>query len=1322
MRWHVGTALALLTYSQSAQASGPYLYRRQDQQDGYNGTVVPARLPSASPTNYNVTSVTVEYAFVPETHSPITTSVPTVSVISTYLVISTFSEKISIQASPGNFTSSTTSEAIPSAATGRPYPISGAPSQSYVVPGNGTYPTAPKLSASQSGGAGASPRPKIVRPKPSNETCGGETLNVVNAHLDYWYTETYTHTVSTLSLQFNANDSQTGWTMLPATTEFDISTAISEHTCGPSTSLNTAYNRTSTRYDCYTTPTPVAASTTVLSVDAFTPASQTTGNGTDIPNLATEPPLAVATLPSAAGTFTEGTPFVYFSEFEIESSRPTTLPNGSDGCAVLTQSFMLNRLFSFAFEGDEEELSQESLMSMEGTSGDIDQSFARRVGLADSITVGTFSAQPTVIVVVERSVVAQAVLAGSTDRSQGGALITPEATVPSFLRPIATTTPTAPTTNYSPRVEQTADALDVPAKTAVKKFSRFGIFLAHLEHSETTLILPTATDTNVITTKIGGTVVTATALSNVLVDGANGNSGSGSSNGNANGNSGSNNGNGNANGGNSNGNAESNNGNGNGGNNNGNGAGNAGSEGDAVITGSVFSGTNVEDAGDDEGDWIMMPFVAHIENSAITLDVPAASTAEVVTAAFGGKVLTATALHAVETGSGNQNGGGSDHNAGGNNGAGSNGGDGGNNNGQNGGGGVFGSFVSAIVNAAKPTNAAEVLSQAMDQGHHDSTAAAIAAGIGGLAADAGASEGGKNGGNIGSAGGSNNGQAGSGSGSGFDSGSGSQFNSGSSSGSGSGSGSQFNSGSSSGSGSGSGSDSGFGSGFGSSSGSDSDSDSGSDSGSGFGSGSQLNSGSSSGAGSGSDSGSSSGSGSGSGSQIGSQFNSASDSSSDSDSESGSNVAFGGGSKIQLGASPGQVLTVDGATITASPANAFVVDGKTAVPGGAPITVDGTVISVPASANGIVVNGRTVPGEFSDSTVFNINGMAITALPGVGFPIAGQTLQAGGPAITVDGTRLSLAPGGTALVIGSSTSAITAAAGAASEIPELTIGSQTFTANAATQFFLAPGQTLTPGGTAVISGTTLSLESGASAIVVNGETRIFGSSSPDSMVTSSPSVIRVDGQAFAANAGGTYLISGQTLTPGGSITITGSNGAQTLSLSPSGTELVAVVSGHTITNTLSDSAAAADATAAPVLTIGGKTFTALPGSDGANPTYLINGETLSAGEEETVTVAGKTYVVSLAPEATLLEVEELGAGGKATMTRLQTLFPATATGRTSTMPGSGSDGNGDDDGETGTGTGTASPARKTGAANSLIGSSQFTSFFVAAGTLLLAGML
>jgi hypothetical protein len=303
------------------------------------------------------------------------------------------------------------------------------------------------------------------------------------------------------------------------------------------------------------------------------------------------------------------------------------------------------------------------------------------------------------------------------------------------------------------------------------------------------------------------------------------------------------------------------------------------------------------------------------------------------------------------------------------------------------------------------------------------------------------------------------------------------------------------------------------------------------------------------------------------------------------------------------------------------------------------------------------------------------------------------------------------------------SAIAAGAGAASGIPELTVGSQIFTANAATQFFLAPGQTLTPGGTAVISGTTISLDSKASAIVVNGQTRSFGSS-PDATITSPPEIIRVNGQAFAPNAGGTYHISGQTLSPGGSITVTGPNGVETLSLGSSGTELVVAVSGHTITSTL-DASAAAEATSAPILTIGGQTFTALPGTDGANPTYLVNGETLTAGEEETVTVAGKTYVVSLSPEATLLGVEELGSNGKPTTTRFQTLFPATATGRTSTMTagsGPGSRTGSGTNGEEATGVGAAAPAQATGAASSSTGAVQLTGFFVVAGTLVLAVLL
>jgi hypothetical protein len=1270
MRLQIGSVLALLAYSHSAQAAWPQHYRRQDQQTPQNGTYVPQRLSVASPTNYNVTSVTITYALIPEPHSTTTSSVPTVEVVSSLVVISTYTKTTSLEILPAEETSSTESVVLSSSATRLPYPVSGRPSQSFVVPGNGTYPTAtapaPALSASQtSERTRATPRPKIYAPKHENDTCGGATLNVVNAHLDYWYTETYTHTVSTVSVQFNANDSQTGWTILPATTEFDISTAITQQTCGSSTAINTAFNYTTTDWDCYTTPTPVASSTTLLSVDAFTPTNQTTGNGTQLPNIATEPPLAVATLPSAAGTYTEGTPFVYFSEYEIESSMPTTLPNGSEACAINTRMFLLNRLFSFAFEDDLGELSQENLAS-EDTTGDIHANFLRLVGETQSVTAGTWSAEPTVIVVVERGVVAQAVLAMSTE-VPGGELITPTPTLPDFLSSIDPTTPPEPSTYYSPAIEKTADALDGPTSpTPVKPFNvnRLKTFVAHIEHSDTTLILPVATDTNVITTNIGGQVVTATALSNVMSGGSSSNNNGGS---NSNAGSDSNGGSSSNSASNSNGNSNSNSGT----NNNGGSNTNSGSGNEENSAGTLSAqGGNTGSNGDDEGDWKVFPFVAHLESSDVTIDVPAPATQKVATIAFEGKTLTATALNAIGTGAGgsNSNGGsnGGSNNAGLNNGAsnnggsessnggsnnggssnggsasnngggsngGSNGGSSGagsssgnndNSNGQNANGGVIASLISKITNPAKPTNAAEVLSQALDQGHNDATAAAIVAGLGGIAAGVAAEESDHTGGS--GNGGSNNGGTSNG-----------------------------------------------------------------------------------------------GSGNGQGDSIsGSGFSSGSDSTSNNGASGGSNAQ-----PQRLGASPGQIITVNGAQFTASPAQAFVVDGQTVVPGGAPITVDGKVISVPTATNAVVVDGttRSLDGNFASPTAFDVDGVEITAQPGVGFPIAGQTLQAGGPAITIHGTRLSLAPGGTALVIGSSTSAIAAPAGAASEIPELTIGSQVFTANAATQFFLAAGQTLTPGGTAVVSGTTISLDSEASAIVVNGQTRSFGSS-PDATITSPPEIIRVDGQAFAPNAGGTYLISGQTLSPGGSITVTGPNGVETYSLASSGTELVAVVSGHTITSTLD--AAAADATAAPIITIGGQTFTALPGSDGTNPTYLVNGELLSAGEEETVTVAGKTYVVSLSPEATLLEVEELGSDAKTTATRIQTLFPATATGRTSTMTASGGSGSGSRTGsggnsEEGTGVG-AAPAQETGAASSSTGAVHLTSLLVAAGTLVLLVLL
>ena len=186
MRWQTGSSLALLASSPVVQASRPRQYRRQDQSSGYNGTMLPQQLASSS--GVDTTPVTLTYAFVPETHRSQASTLPTVSVISTYIVISTFSPSSAVQTDVDSVSSSPAAPIIASStATNRPYPVSG--SAGYVVPGNGTFTSA---SARQTN-AKSSPRPEA-----HNDTCGGATLNVLSAHLDYWYTETYTHTVSTV--------------------------------------------------------------------------------------------------------------------------------------------------------------------------------------------------------------------------------------------------------------------------------------------------------------------------------------------------------------------------------------------------------------------------------------------------------------------------------------------------------------------------------------------------------------------------------------------------------------------------------------------------------------------------------------------------------------------------------------------------------------------------------------------------------------------------------------------------------------------------------------------------------------------------------------------------------------------------------------------------------------------------------------------------------------------------------------------------------------------------------------------------------------------
>ncbi|KAK5127236.1 hypothetical protein LTR85_008598 [Meristemomyces frigidus] len=1304
--------------------------------------------------------------------------------------------------------------------------------------------------------------------------------------------------LSTLSIQINSNNSATGWTLLPATTTFDVASAVAQPTCNSSlvystftyidtnvtqassagiypngTYVNVTYPgaapgpapgpvyATSTYsfydYDCSATPAPVAASTTVISQTAYTSPNATTGTG-QIPDLAVTPAPAAVTIANSTGAFSAGTPFVYFSAYEIMSKYATTYDNGSEGCGETTKIYNMSTPFSFEYTGAR----VNGLLEV-GTdvTGDVNPAFLDVVGVSAAIA-GSWVAAPTVVVVVEKVIAAEATQAALT----APALETVTPTLPSFLTTL-------------------------PATSEVGGISTTIGLSAHVESTESFLELPTSV--------VNQPATTATETITSIADSG---SGSGPS--------------------------------------------------AAVGGGSDGSDTSLT----------IVPFLAHVESSAVTLDIAVNPTQTIVTANFDGSTVMATALSLVQAesaaaspGLGNLASaivsaaqptnalqvlseaetapasnptvaaivsglGGSNSNGGGGGEAASTAGSG---SGSSGSSGISGSSGnSGTSGSSGDTGSSGSSGSSGDSGTSGSSSDTGSSGSSGSSGNTGTSGSSGSSGTSGSSGdsgstgsGSNSGSTGSGStggssSSGSGSGDGSTSNGGSSSGTGSsssgstssstgsGDGSTSNGGSSSGSGSSSGGSSDSGSGNGGTSNSNGGSDSGGNSGSSGSTDSSsgtTNGGSDSGSGSGSSGSSGVGSngngGSNSGSGSSSGGSSDSGSSGSGSGSSGSNAGTNGGSSS--GGSSGQqpavapVLTLGGSTITANPTPAFVVDGQTALPGGSAITVGSDTISVLPQGRAVVVGGSTVTlaGGLTSSTVIDANGVSITANPEPAFQIGSQTLEAGGSAITVDGTQLSLAPGATAVVIDGTTSQISqqtaggvagaplltlgleiftgnaatqfdigsatltpggvvtfsgttislanggtavvingqtetlgvsgssrGAPGAAANIPLITIGSQTFTANAATQFSFGPSATLTPGGVVTVSGTTISLASGASEVVINGQTEglsapvitpaplvslggtvyspnagstydISGSLlTPGGVITVSgttislasdasaivvngktttltesngggsqtpasnyatvtaPPVLTVDGQAYSPNGATSYIISGKTLTPGGAITITEANGAvetvslnsaanelfsavsgttmtsmigavgamstgapvltiggqqysavsydsgsgptyvvdgqtltrggditisgtdgvETVSLDSAGTALVEVSDGHTTTSTISG-AYGVMPTAAPILTIDGETFTAI----GNGATYVIDGQTLVPGDIETVTISGHTFILSLAPQATMLIIEEEGPNGQVTATSYETLFPAQMTQSTVT---------------------------------------------------------
>ena len=294
--------------------------------------------------------------------------------------------------------------------------------------------------------------------------------------------------------------------------------------------------------------------------------------------------------------------------------------------------------------------------------------------------------------------------------------------------------------------------------------------------------------------------------------------------------------------------------------------------------------------------------------------------------------------------------------------------------------------------------------------------------------------------------------------------------------------------------------------------------------------------------------------------------------------------------------------------TGQAARVTVPNPATATPAPAPSPPEAVPFSsnMPASHVGSAAGGSPAgaggqPPFEGLNPVLTFGGSTYTADESSNIVLSGQTLVAGSPAATIANTPISIAPGGLAAVIGTSTQLLISLPSPA----VLTFGGLAYTADASSNIILA-GSTLKPGGTPVVaSGTTVSLAPGGAAAVVGTKMQVLGGLTPaqgssntgqkaPNPVPAVP-VLTFEGSTYTANAASRFVVAGQTVAPGSVIDISGTR----ISVAPGAT--MAVIGSST--QSLVGSAIRPQ----PILTFAGSTYTA-----GTSSEFLINGQTLTRG--------------------------------------------------------------------------------------------------------------
>ncbi|KAF2829869.1 hypothetical protein CC86DRAFT_367787 [Ophiobolus disseminans] len=294
----------------------------------------------------------------------------------------------------------------------------------------------------------------------------------------------------------------------------------------------------------------------------------------------------------------------------------------------------------------------------------------------------------------------------------------------------------------------------------------------------------------------------------------------------------------------------------------------------------------------------------------------------------------------------------------------------------------------------------------------------------------------------------------------------------------------------------------------------------------------------------------------------------------------------------------------------------IIIGTQILTPGQSTTINGVPVIVPLPTPGdggprIVVNGNTINiPTYSSPTgppIMTIGSNTITANSEGQFLVGTQTLKPGGSAITMAGSTLSLASNGGILVVNGVTRTLQNAP-IMTPAPVITVGGRVVSATVIgsnTQFVVGT-QTLVPGNAITVDGVTYSLPSGGGKIVVNGVT---------SSLNSGRGSITIGQQYVTASIkdGTTSYVfaAGQTLTPGGVLTVSGT----TFSMPASASGSVVVING--VTSTLRPGSL----TTPLALTLNGKTYAATVRS-GTTEFVLASGVTLRPGQA--VTMSGTTY--------------------------------------------------------------------------------------------------